>query len=173
VIGNFNKQTKEPEGDPTYNRMLVQAATACDSQTREVAQTAIQLLCAVHAYDALATIVAHASSRPVAEWAIEGLRDTRQLALVTDLMPRRKDLQPALRLAIKYIQNLRGMAEAVTRCESEEMAQVYLSHLKENRAIEELRTLGKRLNNAGKWARHALAEIDPSLVVIEDEKESK
>ena len=171
-IGNFNQQTNdEPEGNPAYNRMLLQSAIACDSQTREVAQTAIQLLSSVQAYDALATIVEHASSRPVAERAIETLRDTRQLGLVTDLMPHRKDLQPAMRAAIKYIQNLRGMAEAVARCETEEMAQVYFSMLIANRAIEELRTLSKKTNNAGKWAKHALAEIDPSLVVPEGEKE--
>jgi len=164
-VSTLNQRANIPGGVPELNRILTQAAMSCDESMREIAQIAIQALLTVRAFKSLVAILEHATSCQVAEWALEALRDARQLQIAGVIVQRRPELLPSWRSAQEHLRHLRELADGAANCLSEGTAMVYLTKLKEYHAIEELRELSKQNTRTGELAKMTLAEIDPSLVV--------
>ncbi len=164
-LGSLDRKASVPDGEVMLNRILARVAINADENSLDVATSAVQALVSVNANKFLLEIVEEAPCIPVAQMAIEAIRELRHLHQLKDIVEKRPELRPALQTAQRYIAELQELVSAASESLNDEITMLYLRQLQERHAVQELRDLARRGNRTGELALSVLKEIDPPSAV--------
>ncbi len=140
-LGALGRSIHPQGGEPAVNRLLVHLAETADPEYSGVAKVALHELVTVHALNTIRGVMEKAPLLEVAEEGVRVMYDLRSLSMVESLLGQRPELHDVYRQARKDLVELQDLVDAVSSCQSEELARIYLEQLKQARAIPELKQL--------------------------------
>ncbi len=158
-LGSINRSTHPQGGDPAVNQLLLQLSLLDDAAYNGVAKVAVHEFGSVHALNILHTVMEKTPLLEVAEEVVVVMRELRHLPMVETLLKQRPELAPAFRTARQELLELQELVDAVSSCQSKEMALIYLDQLKKHKAVPELKQLMMAQNFVHEIAQSALDEI--------------